>query len=486
MANQLSHLSPAEVFFYFQAVSDIPRGSGNTAQIQQYFLDFAQEQGLKSHRDSRGNVILCKEGSPGKETCPPVLIQGHMDIVAVKDQGVLLDLEKEGLELEESQGVLRAKGTSLGADNGIALAYMLALLAQKEGQHPPLECLFTNDEETGLEGAAALDGSLLKSRRMINLDAEEEGVLLTGCAGGVKVESRFPLSLEPATGLAHTLSLTGLTGGHSGMDIHRGRGNANLLLARVLQAVCQAGARLVSLEGGGKDNVIATQAQAQILIPPAQKAAVLACCQTLGETLAQEYTLSDPDLSLDCQETSGEDSQSAGQALTASCQARLLQYISMSPNGVQEFSLSVEGLVETSLNMGIVATRDQCLVVRHAIRSSVKTKLEALALRIESFAQFMGGKTSRGGAYPPWEYALESPLRERMLAVYQAQYQKPMAVEALHAGLECGYLADKISGLDCVAIGPNIYDVHSPRERVEVASVAAVWDYLLAVLAALD
>lgn len=474
----LKNLKPQDVFTYFEKLTKISRGSYHTEAVREYLRQFADEFDLNMEADAKGNVIIGKAGSPGREAEDPVIIQGHMDIVNVKDDGVEIDFLKDPLEIEVNGDIISAKGTSLGADNGIAVAYMLALLSRMDISHPPLECVFTTDEEVGLQGAEALNVSSLRGRRMINIDSEEEGHLLTGCAGGIKLISTFPANWQLKSGGLYEINITGLSGGHSGIEIDKGRGNANVLMGRILKRLLDAGADLVSINGGYRDNVIPSSAKAVLLYHEVNSNKLKDMIYTARAELKKEYELSDPNLEIDI--------VSKGMTEINVCapfmKDRIIMYLRMAPDGVVGMSKAIPGLVETSLNMGIVTTTEEGFIVRHAMRSSVKSKKTELFRRLKSFAEYMGARTSSEGDYPPWEYRNDSPLRDQMGRVYEEMYGVPMKIEMIHAGLECGYLSDKIPGLDCVSIGPDIRDAHTTRESMSISSAIKVWEYLLRVL----
>lgn len=477
MEQKLSHLSPSPVFCYFEEISNIPRGSGNTKGIASYLCEFAEKFSLKYQEDPRGNIIIWKNG---RENRTPVILQGHIDMVTVKEDSVTLDLTVDGIPLYEENGFIQAKGTSLGADNGIAVAYMLALLADTKAIHPPLECIFTTDEEIGLEGVAELDISSLQGKRMINLDSEEEGLLLTGCAGGSKVQTVFSGKKEEKMGVLYEIVISGCTGGHSGIDIHKGRGNSNKLMGRVLTQLDSSAFSLVFLQGGGKDNVISTSSKAQLLVSPLYEKTLEEICQKLEKVLQSEFIVSDPQMKLFYKKISKK--TESYQVFNDDFTKKVLVYLNICPNGVETYTPTLENMVETSLNLGTIETVENNIRFRHAIRSSVQSKIQELTTRVTDFAQYLQGETTVSGEYPPWEYAQHSPLRDELLQVYREMYGKPMIVSTLHAGLECGYMMEKIPDLDCVSIGPTMFDVHSFNERVEIESVKRVWEYLLELL----
>ncbi len=473
---RLSHLEPKAVFHFFEALCAIPHGSGNTKQISDWCVSFARERGLEYHQDGQNNLILIKEGTPGYEGAEPVILQGHMDMVCEKEPGCPKDLEREGLDLETEGDYISARGTTLGGDDGIAVAMALALLDSDRIPHPRLEVVLTVDEEVGMEGAAALDVSPLRGRTMINLDSEAEGVFTVSCAGGCRTECTLPVVREPFSGEPLSIQLGGLTGGHSGTEIHWGRGNAILLLGRCLRAIsARTEPRLAWAEGGGKDNAIPTGASAQVLVR--DRTAALDAVQQLAEVLREEYRGTDPGLFL-----KAEPGTWTGAPLDKASTRRAMCALTCPPNGVQVMGGTIPGLVQTSLNLGILTTEADCLRTCFCVRSSVNSQKEELKDRLTCLAEQLGGTVEHAGDYPAWEYRAQSPLRERMSQIFQEQYGHPPKIEAIHAGVECGLLAGKLPGLDCVSIGPELLEIHTPRERMSISSVQRVWAFLLEVL----
>lgn len=472
----LSGLQPASVFHYFEEICAIPHGSGNRRPISDYCMEFARERGLFCRQDAACNVIIKKPASPGCENLPPVIFQGHLDMVAEKKPEISFDFETESLRLCVDGDWISADGTTLGSDNGIAVAFGLALLDDHSLRHPPLEVLFTTDEEIGMLGAVDLDAAPLEGRTLLNMDSEMEGVFTVSCAGGVSVRCRLPLEEQPCCDPSLTITVSGLTGGHSGIEINEGRANANVLLGRILDSVYKkAPFRLVSLTGGGKDNAIAACAQAVIALPEPEPG-MQAVCE--AETfLKNEYASVEPGLTVSA--SSGE---KVMRAATYEDTLRCLRFLLLAPNGVQEMSRAIDGLVQTSLNMGILKAGAGEFRTVHSVRSSIGSQKTMLLRRLEELTALLGGKMEVSGDYPAWEYRRNSPLRELMVQVYRKQYGKEPVVEAIHAGLECGILCGKLPGLDCVSYGPDLKEIHTPRERMSISSVRRVWEYTLEVL----
>lgn len=472
----LENLYPGRVFYYFEQIAGIPHGSGNTGAISNYLVDFAKQHNLKYRQDEKNNVIIFKEATPGYEAAAPIIIQGHMDMVCEKEQGVEIDFEKDGLELAIADGYVYAKGTTLGGDDGIALAYALALLESKELAHPRLEVVVTVDEEVGMLGAADIDLSMLKGRRMLNIDSEEEGHFLTSCAGGIAVHAKIPIKRVTKKGVLLRLAVTGLAGGHSGGEIHRERGNANILMGRVLSALNrQTSMGICSLAGGQKDNAIPRECTAEIIVEQSEVLRVKQTAQQMHEIFRQELAVSDKEAVVICVEAGSAEAA----ALDQDSAGRVISYLRTVPNGVQARCQAMPQMVETSLNLGILELTADSLNMVTSLRSSVRTRKEDLLERVETLIELLGGTTETSGDYPAWEYLQESQLRDHISRVYEDIYGEPPVFESIHAGLECGIFSEKLPGLDCVSFGPDIEDIHTPKERLNIASVGRVWDFLV-------
>ena len=477
----LEGLEPQSVFHFFEQLCGIPHGSGNVKQISDHLKNFAEERALFCEQDALGNVVIIKEASTEREQEEPYILQAHMDMVAVTAQGSQIDMKKEPLRLRVEGDKLYAEETSLGGDDGIGVAYCLALLDAKDLSLPRLEVILTVDEETGMEGATGIDLTMLRGRRMINLDQEEEGIFITSCAGGARVDVTIPMErdLESIDKLVE-IKVTGLLGGHSGIEIDKGRGNANCLLGQVLQAVgerCRI--RLAGMNGGMADNAIPREASAVLAVEAADLSAVESAVKEQEEKIREQMTAEEKQVQVVCcQLTEGESSAVMTEASTKKALACLLEL----PNGVAAMSKDVEGLVETSLNLGILALEKEGLHLQYAVRSSVDQEKEILCGQMRDIAGKSGATVSVRNPYPGWAYRKDSPLREKMVQIYEDMYGKPPVLQAIHAGLECGILAGKLPGLDCVSIGPDLFDVHTAQESMSIASVKRVWEYLLAVL----
>lgn len=474
--NVLANLEPKNVFRFFEEMSGIPRGSGNTKAVSDWCAAFARERGLEYHQDADNNIIIIKEATPGYEQAEPVILQGHLDMVCEKEPGCTKDMETEGLDLEVDGDYVRAKGTTLGGDDGIAVAMALAVLDAKDLPHPRLEAVFTVDEEIGLLGAGSLDVSPLKGRKMLNMDSEVEGIFTVSCAGGNNTISLLPLVRTAFDGAVLSITVGGLTGGHSGSEIDKGRANANMLMGRVLQDLAlQTELRLVEVHGGLKSNAIPVETVATIVVSDEQAArsAVLA----MEKTLQNEYHVTDPGLFLRAEEAPASDTP-----MDAATTEKVICLLTCLPNGIQAMSPDIPGLVQTSLNLGILTTESETLRGVSSLRSSVDSQKEMLKRRLACLLAQLGGHVVFEVEYTGWQYQEHSPLRELMVQVYTEQYGEPPRVEAIHAGLECGLFAGKIPGLDCVSIGPNLLEIHTPRERMSISSVQRLWKFLVEVL----
>lgn len=476
---KLAGLEPANVFGYFEDICAIPHGSHNTKQISDYLVDFAKKNDLKYIQDEFNNVILFGEGTCGMEDHESVILQGHMDMVCDKDPGVTLDMSTEGLDVTHDGTCVFAKGTTLGGDDGIAIAYALALLADKTIPHPPLEVIITVDEEIGLLGANAIDLSMLKGRTMINLDSEDEGIFTVSCAGGSHAIISLPVDRKPVYGPCIRLSVSGLQGGHSGAEIHKNRANANKVMGELMRRIqnlmplC-----LTSLSGGSKDNAIPHTCQATLVAMGIQLERINAITEELQAEIREKYD--EPEATIQAFDVDA----LGGNSLSTESTAKVIGLLCAAPNGVQAWSEDMEGLVQTSLNLGIVKLGDR-LNATFSVRSSVNAEKEELLNQLKTIASFYEASFTRGGEYPAWEFKKDSRLRDTMVQVYQEMFGKEPQVLAIHAGLECGLLGEKLPGLDCVSIGPQMHDIHTSREKLEIASTRRTWEFLLAVLKAL-
>lgn len=468
----LEGLHPQAVFRYFEALCAIPHGSGNTKMISDYCVGFAQAHGLRYVQDIHNNVVIYCPASPGYEDHPTVILQGHLDMVCEKDADCTLDLLRDGLRLTQDGNFVSAEGTTLGGDDGIAVAYALAVLDAKDLKHPPLEAVFTVDEEIGMLGATAMDMSVLHGRVMLNIDSEDEGILTAGCAGGARSTLKLPIKREPAEGTAWRIRLSGLQGGHSGVDIHKGRDNANKRMGQLLSLLPEL--RLCSINGGAQDNAIPRGCTAVVVSEVTDFAARFAQAERLcKEAMPNNET----EALFTC-----EPAETSILPMTLSSTTAALSLLNELPNGIQAMSMDIDGLVQTSLNLGIVKTEDVSVQMTFSVRSSVSAEKSALTERLAALAAEYGAQYRQSGDYPAWEYQNSSRLREIMVRTFTERYGKPPIVDVIHAGLECGIFSDCLPGLDAVSFGPQMHDIHTSRERLDIASVARVWDFLIGVL----
>ena len=474
----LEGIDSTKVFEYFEQISRIPRGSGNNTAISNYLVEFAKEHNLEYKQDSCENVIIWKEASKGQEDKPVVMLQGHMDMVCEKEADCEHDFTKEPLDLQMDGDFIYAKGTTLGGDDGIAIAYALAILADDSIVHPALEVVITTDEETGMDGAIGLDTSVLKGSYLLNLDSEEEGTILTSCAGGMTVNGTFNWRKVERVGYPVTIQVNGLKGGHSGTEIDKNRENAVLVLTRLLQEMQAANIAfyLSAIEGGLKDNAIPREAKSIILVK--DKSNLEEVLNQVADSLKKEMGNSEPDLVITYNIAEETKMYVTDKELTE----HMLFFFEQVPNGVQKMSAAIPGLVESSLNLGICRTTEEGLFVSFSVRSSVQSYKEYIGIKLKDLICFLGGTFAKKSEYPAWEYRSESKLREIAVAVYEEQYKKPPVIEAIHAGLECGILAGKMPDLDIVSIGPDIFDIHTPKERLSISSTKRVYQFVLGVV----
>lgn len=481
----LENLVPQRVFYYFEEICKIPHGSKNTWQISNYLKRFAEDRGLFCIQDELGNIIIKKPGTAGYENSEPVIIQGHMDMVCEKEADRDIDFANDGLELRYNDEYVWANGTTLGGDDGIAVAFALAILESKysEIEHPPLEVVITVDEEIGMYGAAYIDCSRLDGKRMLNLDSEEEGVFLVSCAGGGTVTGRLDVNYVPASGEGslYQLVISGGVGGHSGVEIDKQRANCNKLIGRFLNMLLKLeGIALVEVNGGLKDNAIPREASAVVLVPEAVNKEFCSMVAEFDETLKKEYLKTDPELGLTCKRVD----EPAGSVMDAVSTNRIASALVLAPNGILKMSNDIDGLVQTSVNVGILKTveAERYVNIGFCVRSSVLSERDALIEQVKCLFEALGGMAVSDGVYPAWEYKNDSPLRELMLEEFERMYGRKPQIQALHAGVECGLFAGDIPGLDCVSYGPDIFDIHTPKERLSIESVKRTYEYTLEIL----
>ena len=475
----LSNLQPEKVFYYFEKLCSVPHGSGNTKQISDLCVGFAKELGLKYRQEACNNVIIWKNGSCGYENAAPIILQGHIDMVCAKTEDCTKDMTRDGLDVRTDGEWVWADKTSLGGDNGIAVAMILAILSDETLPHPPIEAVFTVDEEVGMDGAFALDCSDLKGKKLLNLDSEEEGVFTVSCAGGVRLDCTLELKQERAADMTgYRVTISGLKGGHSGMNINQGRGNANCLMARTLYSAMERcpSLRVHELTGGQFDNVICLRADALAAVSAADAPAFEAFIKEFDATLKNEYAGCDAGVTLECAKTE------AASAVSAETTSVMLHTLLALPQGVEEMSADFPGLVQTSLNLGVMHLTEDGLHFSYSIRSCIASQKAMLAQRVHAIVEFAGGTVSERGNYPGWQYARDSKLRELVLDVYRDLTGTEGKIEATHGGLECGIFIEKIPGLDAISLGPELHDVHSVRERLSVPSTERVYELVCEVL----
>ncbi len=476
----LSKLKPAKVFENFELLSSVPHGSGNTKQISDICVDFARQRGLEYYQDQLNNVVIIKPATAGYENSEPVIMQGHLDMVCTKDDDCDIDMATEGIRLTVDGDWVRALGTSLGGDNAIAVAMIMAVLDSTELEHPRIEAVFTVDEETGMDGAMGLDVSHLRGKMMLNLDSEEDGVLTCGCAGGARVDCSLPAHREalPDGYICRKAVISGLKGGHSGVDIDKGHASSNQLMGRLLYNLSlSTDLRLCEMWGGKLDNVIPLYTEAVIAFPEADLCKIEALTKELEGKFKFEYSTADPDLTLTFTETAKTDD-----AVCTEDTNTMLLTLLIVPYGVEAMSMDIPGLVQTSLNMGVLKLREDGLRFSFATRSSILSEKQMLIQRLEAILTRMGGVATVRSSYPGWAYRKDSVLRDTIAAAYKDQSGKDAIISATHGGLECGMFIEKIPGLDCVSIGPDLREVHSTRERLSISSTARLWELVCEVL----
>jgi dipeptidase D len=480
MSAAIEGLEPALVWKHFAALSRIPRGSKDEAAAAAFVMRTAKQLGLTARQDRAGNVIVRKPASPGRESGPSVCLQGHLDMVCEKNAGTKHDFSKDPIELVRRGDVLMANGTTLGADNGIAVATNLAIMEDTSLEHGPLELLFTVDEETGLTGAHQLEPGFVESRILMNLDSEEEGALYVGCSGGKDTTGTWTVAVEPApaTSRALAIEVAGLRGGHSGLEIHQGRGNAIKSLNRVLLALEPLGARLARIDGGNKRNAIPREASALVHVPAKNVEGAKALVAEWNDTLRYELSSVEPDLRV----TASERRTRTGSVLKKKDQRAITRTIAALPHGVTKMSADIPGLVETSTNVAMIATKGRKVQIATSQRSSVASEIAEVAQTVRTIFEMGGADVQQGDGYPGWKPNVESPILKTAMATYEELYGRTPAVKAIHAGLECGIIGEKYPGIDMVSFGPTLEGVHSPDEKIHLSTVPLFYELLLGIL----
>lgn len=472
----LENLQPQKVFHFFEEICNIPHGSRNTKQISDYLVQFAKDRNLTCYQDELNNVIIKKDATAGYEASEPIIIQGHMDMVCEKENDCDIDFEKDGIRLMIDGDFVTADGTTLGGDDGIAVAYALAILDSDDIPHPALEVVITVDEEIGMLGAFDMDLSMLKGHKMLNIDSDVEGHFLTSCAGGMSLIADIPVKRTTQVGLAAEIILTGLVGGHSGSEIDKEHGNADILMGRVFSALADVTPfGVITMAGGLKDNAIPRECKATILLPEESLTTATDAVKALEAALKNEYIKSDAGIQILVQPMGIQKAD----ILDYASVNRVLCYLRMVPNGILHMSQVMPGLVETSLNLGILELTDEALHTVTSIRSSVSSRKEDVKNRVAMVVELLGGEITVEGDYPAWEYKDKSDVRTEIAAVYKDLFDEEPVFEAIHAGLECGIFSEKIKDLDCVSFGPNNYDIHTPKERLSISSTERMWRLIL-------
>lgn len=457
---------------YFKEISKIPRGSGNEKAISDYMVKFAEGLGLRVKQDNANNVYIYKAATTGYENCPTVILQGHLDMVCEKDQNTNFDFETQGLDLIIEGDWIRAKGTTLGADNGIAIAYQMAILADNLIKHGPIECLMTTEEETGMGGVSNLHPEYLKGKILLNMDTDIEGEFLVSCAGGIRTKITMPIEYKPIENLVtYEIHIHDLTGGHSGAEIHHERANANVIAGYILSVMeNKYDVNLISINGGNKDNVITRECTFEVAIPLTFECDFETNFEAMTEPCKNMYKLQDPNMKIEYKKIEKHQ--------IISNTKLFINLIRLLPNGIQRMNHEIEGLVETSSNIGVVKTNENNIEVSISIRSSTHYGKMELASKIQRLANVLGLCCKVSGDYPGWEYKSNSKIREIAIEVYKKMYHKEPEIKAIHAGLECGFLAQKLPATDIIAFGPTVRDIHSPNERASISSMERVYNYV--------
>lgn len=473
----LAETEPREVFHFFEEISMIPRGTYNTKAVSDYCVDFAKERNLEVIQDELNNIIIKKPGTSGYEESEPVIIQGHLDMVCEKTADSAHDFLKDPLDLYVEDGFVKARNTTLGADDGIAIAIALAILDSDSIAHPPIEAVFTVDEEVGMDGAEGIDLSVLKGKMLLNLDSDDDKVLTAGCAGGFRFGFEMPVVRERISGKGLEVEIYGLKGGHSGVEINQQRGNANKLAGRLLYHLSGKTAFLLAdINGGAKDNVIPSVNKFTIVGDEMDTAK--AVIREMADTWKQEFGADEPDLDVRVTELEEKEYEVFSEESTK----KVLFFLMNCPNGVYEYSRSLKGLVETSDNLGVVRTEEQKIRFMTLTRSGVASKMEEFKERFTCLADFLGASYAIDSEYPAWSFQEQSRLRPIVADAFEKVYGVRPEVDIIHAGLECGILCGKKPDLDCVSFGPNMHDIHSVNERLEIASTAKVWEVMKEIL----
>ena len=474
--SQLKNLQPERVFYYFEEITKIPHGSGDMDKIASFCVDFAKEHNLKYYRDDANNVVIYKDGTKHLKNAEPIILQGHIDMVCQKTEYSTIDFTKDSLEVFVDGDFVKAKNTTLGADNGIAVACILAILESDNYTHPPIEALFTTDEEIGMIGATKLDTSVLTSKKMINIDSEEDDTMTVSCAGGSDFKVFFNFERENVTGTEIELTLKGLQGGHSGIEIDKGRVNSNILAGRVLNHLKSTGFDLLSIDGGNKTNAITNLTKIRLCVN--NKDEFIKEATEYFEVIKSEFAVREPDFTYDIKVLEN----NSFKAISKESANAIIYALTCVPNGVECMSAEIKGLVETSLNLGILTTKENSTEMHISLRSNKESAMISLENKLKAFFSILPCEFSIFDKYPSWEFNNNSVLQKLYKEVYENETGKALKVEAIHAGLECGVFASKIKDFDCISIGPNMFDVHTVKERLSVSSTEGIFKILLKVL----
>lgn len=470
------------IFYHFEQISKIPRGSGNEKAISDYLLDFGKSLGLECIQDAALNIIIKKPASIGYENAPAVIIQGHMDMVCEKNSDKEHDFEKDPINLVVKGDYIYADRTTLGADDGIAVAYAMTLLEDNTIEHPAIEVLLTTDEEAGMSGAMALQPHYINGKIVLNLDSEEEGKLLVSCAGGIRTKSILPIEWidKKNDTIAYNIVIRGLKGGHSGMEIHLGRGNSNKLMGRLLKNIDkELDFNLVSLNGGSKNNAIPRESSSIITISQKDERKLLDIKRKVCEELKNEFSKKDPNLRVHLLEVE----ESVDKVFSDDSTKKAVDLLYMYPNGVNTVSSDIQGLTESSTNLGVVTTLENSIEYDSTARSSVSSLKDEIVTRSKCITEILGGKLVTESSYPEWPYKTDSKIREVCKDVYERMYEKTPEIVAIHAGVECGLFKEKLGNdVDMISFGPDIIDIHTPNEHISISSVERCYEYLLEVL----
>ncbi len=474
--SELKNLQPERVFHYFEKITQIPHGSGDMDKIASFCVDFAKEHNLKYYRDEANNVVIYKNATEGYETAEPIILQGHLDMVCQKTENSEIDFSNDALEIFVDGDFIKAKNTTLGADNGIAVACVLAILESNNYPHPALEALFTTDEEIGMIGATALDTSVLNAKKMINIDSEEDDTMTVSCAGGSDFKATFNFTKETSTGTEIEIVLKGLKGGHSGIEIDKGRVNANILAGRVLNHLKTFDFNLISIDGGNKTNAITNLCKIRLCVK--NKDSFIKNIAEYSEVIKNELSIREPDFIFEINTLK----DGTFETLNKETANAVIYALACVPNGVMDMSAEINGLVETSLNLGILETTETCVKMHISLRSNKESAMIALENKLKTFFSVLPCEFSIFDKYPSWEFNAASTLQKLYKEVYEKETGNTLKVEAIHAGLECGVFASKIKDFDCISIGPSMFDVHTVKERLSVSSTERIFKILLKVL----